>query len=305
MDDGGAGVLPEREEPEPRNGIGGSRGMIRDGGARGMARGVEEIFSMVLDEPRGRPAPVRPRAGAGRVPASPAEPAAEAMRRAAPSPDEVAALTQAVLDPGRERRDEVIERLRARGAADAALVEVHVPAAARRLGEMWLDDTASFVEVTMAVASLQGLVRDLTPRPDPVLGADARAPLVAVIVRDRETHTLGASVAAARLRRGGASVMLLMGRPDGQVVEAVREGGFSAVCVSASAREDLAGLAGLIGRLRSASRAPVLLGGSILEDGAGGRGDGRASLRVATGADHVTSDPGMVLRLCGLVEAAR
>ena len=205
-----------------------------------------------------------------------------------------------MLDPDRGRRDDVVGRLRADGVPDAALVEAHVPAAARRLGEMWLDDTASFVEVTMAVASLQGLVRDLAPRPDPVLGADARAPLVAVVVRDRETHTLGASVAAAWLRRGGASVMLLMGRPDGQVVEAVREGGFSAVCVSASAREDLTGLAGLIGRLRAASGAPVLLGGSILEDGSGGEGGGRASLRVATGADHVTSDPGTVLRLCGL-----
>ena len=269
MDDGGGRGSPRRQRADPGGGFAGARDM-------------ESLLSMVLDEPRGRTASRR-------------DPVASPWRMGHP-PADVGALTEAVLHPDRHRRDEVVEHLRALGVPDEAVVEVHVPAAARRLGEMWLDDTASFVEVTMAVASLQGLVRDLAPRPDPVAGA--QAPLVAMVVRDRETHTLGASVAAARLRRGGASVMLLMGRPDGQVVEAMRGADLSAICVSASGREDLAGLAGLIGRMRAVARAPVLLGGSILE------GDGScASLRVATGADHVTADPGTVLRLCGL-EAA-
>ena len=268
MDDGGGRGFPKRQ--------------ATDAGGFAGARDMESLLSMVLDEPRGRTAARR---------GSDASP----WRMGSP-PADVGALTEAVLRPERHRRDEVVERLRVLGVPDEAVVEIHVPAAARRLGEMWLDDTASFVEVTMAVASLQGLVRDLTPHPDAV--ADAHAPLVAMVVRERETHTLGAAVAAARLRRGGASVMLLMGRPDGQVVEAVRGAGLSAICVSASGREDLAGLAGLIGRMRAAARAPVLLGGSILE----GEG-GCAALRLATGADHVTADPATVLRLCGL-EAA-
>ena len=203
-------------------------------------------------------------------------------------------LIAVALDPDPAWRVHGVSRLQAHGLDAAAILDLYVPEAARRLGERWLEDRASFAEVTIATAALQALVRELSVGPPAGWEPRASAPLVAMVVRDGETHTLGASVAAARLRRAGASVMLLMGRSDSEVVRAVRGGDLAMVCLSASAREDRATLASMIGALRAASGAPVVLGGSILCGEEGARG---------LGADHTTDDPEAALRLCGLAAA--
>lgn len=203
--------------------------------------------------------------------------------------DPVDLLLRAVLDADPTQRKLLLHRLAVGGADTAALIDRLIPAAARRLGELWSSDRMGFAEVSLASVGLQGLVRELTPPPQ---GA-CDAPLVAVVVRPGETHTLGAAVAAARLRRAGASVMLLMGRSDEEVAEAVRGGDLRSVCLSASNRDDLPALARLVRRIRGTTRATILLGGSILLDAES------AALRGATGVDRVCAEPEEALRPCG------
>ena len=202
-------------------------------------------------------------------------------------------VTRALLDVDPTRWHRLAAGLSAPRGDVAALLDL-VPAVARGLGRMWLEDRVSFAEVTMGCAALQSLLRDVAPEPP----APFDAPLVAVLLRAGETHTLGATMAAACLRREGASVMLLMGRPDAELIEAVRGGDLTSVCLSASRREDPSDLAPLVAGLRAASGAPVLLGGSILEDA------DPVELRRATGADRVTTDPRDALRpVAGLAAA--
>lgn len=267
----GAGPAP----PEPNGsgrrarsrpdatGYGGLSGRSGPGGAQGPI--VEALLALVGEECRGAPAWVEPGS----------------------TGDPVDLLLRAVLDADATRRRLLLHRLAARGADAGVVIDRLIPAAARRLGELWSSDRMGFAEVSLASAGLQGLVRELTPPP---LGA-ADAPLVAVVVRAGETHTLGATVAAARLRRAGASVMLLMGRSDEEVAEAVRGDDLSSVCLSASSRDDLPALARLVRQIRATTRARLLLGGSILLEGEPG------ALRGAAGVDDVCADPEAALPL--------
>ena len=116
------------------------------------------------------------------------------------------ALLDALLDPDAERAAGRLRGIVAEGADH--FVDALLPEVAWRLGEMWLQDRVGFADVTIAAARLQSALREVDPGPDLASG-----PLVAVVVPQGETHTLGAAVAAWRLRRAGASVMLVMNRP--------------------------------------------------------------------------------------------
>lgn len=199
-------------------------------------------------------------------------------------PFEPAPLVDILLDADPERSAEALRRIVRRGAD--RFVDVMLPEAARLLGEMWLDDRVGFAEVTVASARLQNALREVDPGPEA-----ADAPLLAVVVPEGETHTLGAAVAAWRLRRAGASVMLLVGRTTDELETAVAGGDLGVVCVSSSAGGDGGALAPLVARLRRASGAPVLLGGSILEVAEA------EMLRAASGADGVGRDPEEALAL--------
>jgi methylmalonyl-CoA mutase cobalamin-binding subunit len=186
-------------------------------------------------------------------------------------------LMEALLDPDPDRSARTLLRI-ARRDVDR-FVDRILPEAAVLLGRLWLEDRAGFAEVTMATSRLQSVLREVDP------GMEAPdAPLVAVVVPRGETHTLGAAVAAWRLRRAGASVMLLVGRPEEEVLAALGGGDLAAVCLSASGGEG-ATLAPLVKRLRAASGAPVVLGGSILV------GRDPEAVRLACGADAVGRTP--------------
>lgn len=201
-------------------------------------------------------------------------------------------LIEAALDVDLRARDAVVGRLMAHGVGAMAIATDYVPAAARRLGELWSDDELGFADVSMGTSRLQGLVRDLHGAPADPFEAGPPAPLIAVAVPEGETHTLGAVVAATQLRAAGASVLLLMGRSDAETVEAVRGGDLSLVCVSSSERGRPGTVAAFVGALRAASGVPVALGGAIV----GGDLDADALGRL-TGADLVTCDAGAALRL--------
>lgn len=193
-------------------------------------------------------------------------------------------LVEALLDPDAERAARVVRRAATRDA-DRFVDEV-LPEAARRLGLMWLEDRVGFAEVTVASARLQAVLREVDPGPEALDG-----PLVAIVVPQGETHTLGPAVAAWRLRRAGASVMMLLACEEREALAALGGGDLSAVCLSSAAGGDGSDLAPLVSRLRAASGAPVLLGGAIL--------DGRdpEALRLASGADGVGTEPEAALHL--------
>jgi methanogenic corrinoid protein MtbC1 len=205
-----------------------------------------------------------------------------------------AALLDAVL------RDDGDVCARVRSAMQDARVRTHdvidhyVPDAARRLGLDWHENRRSFADVTIGVARLQGLLRDLVAQMREDAVRDANAPGVAVVVMENETHTLGAMVLGQQLRRMGISVQLVIGQTEAEIMQSVAQDHFDAILVSVSRAECLASVRKLVEKLRNATVAPtpVVIGGLAVGD--------EGEIRVLTGADHVATDAKDAVQKCGL-----
>jgi methylmalonyl-CoA mutase cobalamin-binding subunit len=205
----------------------------------------------------------------------------------------VAAVCEA--DPG--HRDAIMAEMSAAGISPDEIIDSYIPEAARLLGEAWCEDRASFTDVTIGVARLQGLLRELGDRRGDAL-SDARgsfdSPRIMVIVRQDSFHTLGALVAGAQLRRMGLSVRMVIGESDSEITMLARTRDFDMIMLSAAGCEDLALLGKLVKKIRVAcsEATPIVLGGPILEAG--------PIAKTSIGVDFTTNDPCEALRLCGL-----
>ena len=186
----------------------------------------------------------------------------------------------------------LLSGLRAARVGPDQIIDSYIPEAARKLGAMWVDDEIGFARVSIASARLQGLLTLLAP-------AWATAPVppgqelnLMMILQAGDTHTLGAHVAAAQLRRVGASVRILFAPQDDDVVRMLTEEPYHMVLFSCSRPNGLASIATTVTRIRSSSAdaPPTVLGGPIL--------DYADRVRDRTGVDLVTADVKAALKLC-------
>ncbi len=206
----------------------------------------------------------------------------------------VAALQEAALNGDRQTCLDVVHRLIQHGVSRETVADVYIPTIARQMGDAWCLDDMSFAEVTIGVARLQSLLRDLGPewradsRTDPEEGA------ALVVVALDEYHTLGAMVLAGRLRRAGLSVRLQMGLTADDLRREMDVPRYDAVLISASRGESLETLRLLVKAVKTspAAATPVIIGGSVLES--------EQDILALTGADLVTSDPIEAMEHCGL-----
>jgi methylmalonyl-CoA mutase cobalamin-binding subunit len=209
----------------------------------------------------------------------------------------LAMIATAVLSPDRTEGERQLRSLLADGLDRQRLVDEWIPAVARRFGDAWAQSGHSFVEVSIAVARLQGWLREIeAPRPDAPFRLDA--PEVLLVVAEGAHHTLGAMVAMSRFRRLGALVRLSLGQDARSVGQIVRAQHVDMVALSAAGNEDLEFLTTLIHSIRSGvGPAPhVVVGGEILNQ--------HPDAPALIGADFATSDPEEALELCGLTTSA-
>lgn len=175
----------------------------------------------------------------------------------------------------------------------AAMAEIYVPAAARRLGSDWERDLLGFADVTIGVARLQSLVRAIGTR----WGGDAK-PIAAqhtilMIVPEQHDHTLGAVVATGQLRRMGLSVCLRLGPNRREVVNLLRTRDFGGAMISIGNADRLDVARRLVETIRAFGPRgmPVIAGGAIPFE--------REELTRLTRVDFVTNDLDLAVARCG------
>jgi methanogenic corrinoid protein MtbC1 len=168
------------------------------------------------------------------------------------------------------------------------------------MGDLWLADECSFIDVTIGLARLQQVVRELSPSFEPEL-AEARPTRRALLLTaPGEQHTLGVSMVEQFFRRAGWEVAA---PPKGEAsaVNLVRKEWFTMVGFSVSCVELLDGLQSTIRSLRHTSRNPdliVMVGGNAFID--------QPDLVSRVGADAMAADGRQaVLGLNGLLSSAR
>lgn len=203
-------------------------------------------------------------------------------------------LVNAASGPDPQGLAEAVGLLRKAHVSDVALIADYIPEAARRLGEGWQEDTRSFVDVTLGVARLSDLLRDVAGdwKGDeaPVTGR----PSVLLIVPPAEQHTLGASVLACRMRRLGISVCLRVAPALTELAGLVATRGFCGVMITLANAEKVEGCALLVRSLRALGKGDlaVAVGGAALGD--------LPDLLTLTGADLATNDLEEALALFGV-----
>jgi MerR family transcriptional regulator, light-induced transcriptional regulator len=192
----------------------------------------------------------------------------------------------------------LVAQMREAGIRADEIADHYIPALARRLGELWCEDELGFASVTIGVARLQGLLRELGPAWRADLVTDSDAPTLLVVVAEEVYHTLGAMVLSGQLRRMGLSVRLMIGANISQIGPAMRRVRYDAVLISASYGETLESMRKIVEQIKSSTTAapPVVIGGTVLETAL----ELGADIKVLTGADHATNDPVEALALCGL-----
>lgn len=212
-------------------------------------------------------------------------PVAETAENPAPEPGEVEALTRLLLAPDPDAASRFVEAVRQRGVPVEALYLDLLAVAARRLGDLWTDDTSSFTEVTLALGRLQRVLRELVPafRNEAQRPAHGRRALLVPL--PGEQHTFGLHMVAEFFRRSGWDVW------DGSVASAadlvgvVRGGWFAVVGLSVGGECHLGELATSIRAIRRASRnraVGVLVGGPLFVE--------RPDLVALVGADATAVD---------------
>ena len=203
-------------------------------------------------------------------------------------------LSAAVRSPGSERRRAVVRDMLDARIRPEDIADFYIPEVARRLGAAWCEDGVSFADVTIGVARLQGLLKEIGAAWLDEARLDAEAPGLLVVVLADEFHTLGAMVLCGQLARMGVSVKLAMGHGESELLRIVAAGNFDAILISAAQGERLATLRKLVEKIRAASvrPTPVVVGGSVVTR--------VTDIKTQTGADHATTDPREALRACGL-----
>jgi MerR family transcriptional regulator, light-induced transcriptional regulator len=186
-------------------------------------------------------------------------------------------------------RDLVRQKIPAETVAD-----LYIPALARQLGDDWLDDRVSFMEVTLASSRMQAMLRAMGAAWMADLAGPGQFAALLLVVLPHEQHTLGAMVLLGQLRRMGISVRLSVAPEKAELRVLLATGRYQGVLVSAASAIRLADLRGLVEEVRriGPDGMVVAVGGHILQSG--------LDVKAATGADLATGDLGLVLDACGI-----
>ncbi len=115
----------------------------------------------------------------------------------------VADLVGLVLSRGEPEAVAFVEAMHGEGAAAESLYLDLLAPAARRLGEMWEDDTCDFTEVTIGLWRLQNAMRELSPSFLRSANPRSNGPRALLVPLPGEDHTFGLSMVYEFFRRAG------------------------------------------------------------------------------------------------------
>lgn len=206
----------------------------------------------------------------------------------------VAGLISASLSGTRDAFSDLLREVRRARISLAALADLYIPEAARRMGEAWHEDQMSWLDVSVGVGRMQSLLREIGMAWVADQAGDTGHGTVLLIVPDREQHTLGPMVAMGQMRRFGVSVCLRIAPSPNELRTLLTTRNFDGILISIATREKLGDVAKTIQYLKAIAGkpTPVVVGGAVassVED-----------LVSCTGADLSTNDICAALETIGL-----
>jgi len=176
----------------------------------------------------------------------------------------------------------------------AALADIYIPEAARRMGAGWHDDELSWMDVTLGVARMQSLLREIGSAWSADQAGDTGHGTVLLVLPDHEQHTLGPMVAMGQMRRYGVSVCLRIAPTFEELRNLMTSRHFDGVLISVATKDKLPSVAKTVQFLKTvmSGPCPIVVGGAVMS-----KVEDPAS---CTGADLSSNDIGAALEAIGL-----
>jgi MerR family transcriptional regulator, light-induced transcriptional regulator len=190
---------------------------------------------------------------------------------AAPTAHDVEVFAARVIDGSEAGILSMVERLRRRGASAEMIYTELLAPVARHLGTLWETDLCDFATVTVGVARLQRLMRELSPSfgagaPVQPQAAAHQARSILLTQAPDEQHSLGLSMVAEFFRREGWRVEGGMGPHGGDPATRAHAEWFDVVGFSIGGQARLPWLREKVAAVRLASRnaaVVVMVGGPL------------------------------------------
>ncbi len=190
------------------------------------------------------------------------------------STEDIDAFLDAVLQPDPDASHAFVDERLIRGDDRETVICDLLGGAARRLGEMWEEDSRDLAEVTLGLCRLHEVLRRQSLRYEPL--TDWRPPggkiLLATFCGDQ--HLFGCVMVAEFFRRAGWRVSCEPGAARDQLAATLGAESFDVLGLSACVGAETAEMADEIAALRAASR--------------------NAALRVIVGGRTFSDDPALV-----------
>lgn len=185
-------------------------------------------------------------------------------------------------------------------SAESIFVDLLAPSA-RKLGQMWEEDSCDFVDVTMGLWRLQEVMREVAIR-SPATGMTTEPVRTALFTpMPGEQHSFGSLMIEEVFARAGWQSEVLIEPDRAQLLKLVAERSFDLIGITVSCDCTCDVLANLITALRSVSiepRVQILIGGRMI--------NANPDLLGLVGADGTAPDATSALRLAeGLVQKSR
>jgi methanogenic corrinoid protein MtbC1 len=224
-----------------------------------------------------------------------------ALRRSEVAPESAEssldALSDALLSPDPEAAHRFVAVLCDRGATVETICLDYLAAAARRLGAGWEDDRLTFVEVTVGLARIQGVLLCLRGGFTPFATDGVRSALFAST--PGEDHTIGVIMATELFRRSGWDVRLSLASSHDALIEVAAASSCAVIGLSLGGERCLEPLARLIPDLRAARPdARILVGGRLAT--------ARPDILARLGADALCPDAARAVEVAeAMIGAAR
>ncbi|GAB1480460.1 oxygen-sensing regulator PpaA [Paracoccaceae bacterium] len=212
----------------------------------------------------------------------------------APRETLVTGLIAASLSGTKSAFAEFLSELKRARISLPALADVYIPLAAQRMGQAWLDDELSWLDVTIGVGRLQSLLREIGSAWAADQAGDTGHGTVLLIVPEREQHTLGPMVATGQMRRYGVSVCIRIAPGFNELRSLMAARQFDGVMISMATREKIEPVAKTVRFLKSVMTqpTPIIVGGAVMSK--------VEDLASCTGADYASNDVGAALEVMGL-----
>ena len=201
----------------------------------------------------------------------------------------VIGLIAASLSGTRSAFAEFLAELKRARISLPALADVYVPLAAQRMGDAWLDDELSWLDVTIGVGRLQSLLREIGSVWVADQAGDTGHGTVLLIVPEREQHTLGPMVTTGQMRRYGVSVCLRIAPGPNELRSLMAARHFDGVLISMATRKKIEPVAKTVKFLKSVMTqpTPIIVSGAVMSK--------VEDLASCTGADYASNDVGAAL----------